>query len=273
MRNYLALGRYFFAVALIASGLLQIIRQDFVRLVPKAAASWLPMPQVWAAVTGAVLLAIGLAFATDRARRPAATGLAALFTVVLLMHVPEVIANPGAGFMWTNPCKTLALLGGALLLAVVVPAEFAKPLNGLKGLPVRRFGAVAFGVFFVVCGVQHFVYADFVTQMVPAWLPARGFWTYFTAVALIAGGLGVNFSPTARVAALLSGLMILLWVVLLHIPRAVTSWPDAGEIAGNFEALALSGTAFLLAATGRNPFLAPVIPMPPPGFVTTRSDR
>lgn len=275
MRNYLALGRIFFAIASIASGLLQISRQEFVRLVPKAAASWLPMPHAWAVVTGVFLVAVGLAFAADRARRLAALGLAGLLTVVFLMYVPEVIANPGAGFMWTNPCKTLALLGGVLLLAVVAPAEFAEPLNGLKGQSVRRFGAVAFGVFFVVCGIQHFVYAGFVTQMVPVWLPARSFWTYFTALALIAGGLGVNLPPTARVAALLSGLMIFLWMVLLHLPRAITSWPDAGEIAGNFEALALSGTAFLLAATGRNHFPSPGNPPASPDLQpgSSRSNR
>jgi uncharacterized membrane protein len=99
----------------------------------------------------------------------------------------------------------------------------------------------------VVCGVQHFVYADFVAQLIPAWMPAHRFWTYFTGTALVAGGIGINLPPTARVAAALSGLMIFLWIILLHIPRAMASRQDAGETAAIFEALALSGTAFLLA--------------------------
>jgi hypothetical protein len=40
--------------------------------------------------------------------------------------------------------------------------------------------------------------------------------------------------------------MILLWVVLLHIPRAL-ALHNAGETAGIFEALAMSGIAFILA--------------------------
>ena len=45
--------------------------------------------------------------------------------------------------------------------------------------------------------------------------------------------------------------MILLWVVLLHIPRAMADLHNAGEMSGIFEALALSGAAFILADRGR----------------------
>jgi hypothetical protein len=40
-------------------------------------------------------------------------------------------------------------------------------------------------------------------------------------------------------------------VVLLHIPRALAIPHDAGEMSGVFEALALSGAAFILADRGR----------------------
>ena len=52
---------------------------------------------------------------------------------------------------------------------------------------------------------------------------------------------------TARLAALMSGIMMFLWVVLLHIPRALADPGDVGETSGVFEALALSGAAFILA--------------------------
>ena len=257
-------GRLFFAWALVGSGLLQLSRQDFVRLVPKlpACVAW---PEWWAGVSGAVLVIAGLALALERKRRLAAIVVAALFFLVLLLYLPGLWSNPSAGFMWTNPCKTLALLGGAILLTVM--PEGRNPATGRvdeicdgenpSGLSVVALAksegripplsAALFGVFLVVCGVQHFVYADFVVTLVPAWLPGLRFWGHFTGMALIAGGVGVNFRPAARLAATLSGLMIFLWVVLLHIPRAVAGWPEAFEMAGVFEALALSGIAFLLA--------------------------
>ncbi len=42
------------------------------------------------------------------------------------------------------------------------------------------------------------------------------------------------------------------WVVLLHIPRALTDLDDIGETSGVFEALALSGAAFILSDQRRS---------------------
>jgi hypothetical protein len=54
---------------------------------------------------------------------------------------------------------------------------------------------------------------------------------------------------TARLAAALSGLMIVSWVVLLHVPRAIAAPEDQlrNEWTAVFEALAMSGIAFVLA--------------------------
>jgi uncharacterized membrane protein len=100
-----------------------------------------------------------------------------------------------------------------------------------------------------VCGVQHYVYREFVDRLVPAWLPATRFWTLFAGASLVAGGLGVLVPRTARLAATLSALMIFLWVLMLHIPRAFAEPEHAFETAGVFEALALSGVSLIVAAT------------------------
>jgi uncharacterized membrane protein YphA (DoxX/SURF4 family) len=71
----------------------------------------------------------------------------------------------------------------------------------------------------------------------------------FFGVALIAGGVGILVPRTARLAATMSALMIFLWVLLLHIPRAFAGPQHAFETAGIFEALALSGVALLVAGS------------------------
>jgi uncharacterized membrane protein len=145
--------------------------------------------------------------------------------------------------MWTNPSKLTALWGGAILLAGALSLD--------RGLPAARklepAAPVLLAVFLAICGIQHFVYADFVTTLVPPWLPALRFWTYFTGTALIAGGLGLLVPRTRALAASLSGLMIFLWVFLVHIPRAAADLKNASEMSGVFEALALSGVALLVA--------------------------
>ena len=103
--------------------------------------------------------------------------------------------------------------------------------------------------FLLVCGVQHFVYARFVAELVPSWIPPQLFWTYLTGVALIAGGAGMLLPRTARLAGAMSALMIFLWVLLLHIPRTIMLPEHAFETAGAFEALALSGVALIVAST------------------------
>ena len=249
MNKLSRVGRGFFAVALLASGLQQLLRQDFVRLVPKSP-QWIAGPSLWAGVSGLVLIVVGLAIVMERKRSPAARVLGVLFGVVFLLYLPGIFAAPGVGFMWTNPCKTLALLGGAILVAVTPDLHAEIKSAGQTGQAVKRarlLCAVLFGGFLVVCGVQHFVYADFVAQMVPAWLPGHRFWTYFTGIALISGGVGVNFKPASRLAALGSGAMIFLWIIFLHLPRALANRTDAGETSAIFEALALCGIAFLLA--------------------------
>lgn len=248
------IGRICFGLGVLGSGVLQIAIGGFVRLVPRLP-PWVPAQPMLAYLIGAVLVALGLAILAGRLVRPAATVLAVMLLAMLALLYPPTFFNPDIdrpffrGFMWTAPLKALALVGGALLVAGRWP-------DGTPGLAWmgrgigswERIGHVPLAAFLVVCGLQHFAYRAFVDGMVPAWIPpGQRFWTYFTGVALIAGGAGILVPRTARLAGTLSGLMIGLWVVLLHVPRALAGPAHANETAGIFEALALSGVALLSA--------------------------
>ncbi|HEY8993773.1 MAG TPA: hypothetical protein VIM71_03735 [Lacunisphaera sp.] len=228
-------GRWACGVAAAGMGLMQAINADFVRLVPSLPAWW-PEPRIGAVLVGLGLLVIGAAILTGYRQRAAAMALGALLLgSFLLQRVPEILANPSAGYVWTNPAKVLALLGGTLLI-------------GGAAKRGQLAAAILLGVFLLICGAQHFVYAGFVDTLVPAWIPpGPRFWTYFTAAALLAGGLGVFLPATRRPAGLWAGAMILLWVFLVHIPRTVAA-RNAFELAGVFEALALGGVSWLVAA-------------------------
>jgi uncharacterized membrane protein len=101
----------------------------------------------------------------------------------------------------------------------------------------------------ILCGIQHFIWVEFVTSLVPAWIPGALFWTYFAGVALIAGGSGLMVPWTAPLAGTLSGLMVFIWFLILHIPRAMAADPGnaRNEWIAVFEALAVSGLAFVVA--------------------------
>jgi uncharacterized membrane protein YphA (DoxX/SURF4 family) len=246
------LGRLFFATAMVASGIQQLVTADFVRLIPPLPA-WIPWHSLWAYLVGVILIVAGVANGMGKQVRWAAAVLGAmLLLAILFLHLPKALSNPLVGFMWTNPCKALAMLGGVIILAAALPE------NGADGFLAELFrklmplGPIFLAWFLILCGIQHFVYFDFVTSLVPSWIPGPHFWVYLTAIALIAGGVGILVPKTARLAATMTGIMIFLWVVLLHIPRAINDPNHAGEAAGVFEALALSGVAFVLADRGRN---------------------
>jgi uncharacterized membrane protein YphA (DoxX/SURF4 family) len=97
--------------------------------------------------------------------------------------------------------------------------------------------------------MDHFLYTEFVSKLVPSWIPGSTFWTYFAAVALIGSGIAIIFRIMLKQVALLLGTMLFLWLILLHIPRAIADpHIDKGnEVTSVFQALAFSGMAFIIA--------------------------
>jgi uncharacterized membrane protein len=234
---------------------LQLALGRFVRLVPEPT-MWPPVPPAFAYLMGAVLVALGLGILASRFARIAATVLAGLLVVnVLVNYLATMMKNPVVdtpflrGFMYTNPLKCVALLGGCAIVAASSPD---RTRSGIARLDAAAPALLA--LFLVVCGLQHFWYRAFVYTLVPAWIPpSQHFWTLFTGAALVAGGVGTLVPRTARLAATLSGAMILSWVPLLHVPRAVAGPDRPGETAGVLEATALGGVALMVAATRRRP--------------------
>jgi uncharacterized membrane protein len=225
-------GRYCFGAAVAASGLMQLVNGSFVRLASPLP-PWMGPAAAWSSTTGVLMLLIGAAMLSGYRTKTAALLFGALILGLFIVKgVPDILSNPRAGFMWTNPAKMLALFGGAMVL-------------GERGGKWPWLAPVLLGIFLLICGAQHFVYAGFVDGLVPAWLPpGQRFWTLFAAVALLTGGVGVILPRPRRLAGLWSGVMIFSWVFLVHLPLAMKSAP---EFAGVFEALALAGTAWLVA--------------------------
>lgn len=230
------LGRVFFGLSLIAFGIQQFLWGDFV---PGRAPAWpasMPGRLVWAYASAIVLIAAGMAIVAEKKARLAGVTVAVMiFAWAALRNVPVAAADHNLGGAWTNLGKGLALTGGALAVAALSPAW-------------TYVARVLLGAFLILCGIQHFLFPQFVKTLVPAWIPGALFWTYFAGVALIAGGIGLLLNRTARLAAALSGLMVFLWLLMLHIPRALAA-PEAqrrNEWTAVVEAFAICGIAFAL---------------------------
>lgn len=236
------LGRLFFGISLIAFGVQQFLWGDFVAGRARAFPAMWPGRVEWAYVSGLALILCGAAIIAGRWLRAAGLTVAGMiFAWAALRNIPAALADRMYGGAWTALGKGLALTGGGLAVA-----RLPRPW-----LHVAR---VLLGAFLISSGIQHFLFVPFVMTLVPAWVGAARFWTYFAAVALIAGGLGLIVPRTARLAGALSGLMIFLWFVMLHVPRALAAADAASrrnEWTAVFEALAMSGIALVLAASAK----------------------
>ena len=244
-------GRILFGVALFGIGIQHIILGDFIIGRAPAWPVGIPGRMVWACVTGILMMIPLPAIIIGKAARNSLlTCGVVIFGWAFLRHIPVLLSNIHSGLEWTNTGKALALSGGAFILAASFSVNHSEAVgrSGIAGpfssqllLPGRIF----VGIFFIIGAIQHFIYADFVKFLVPGWIPGGLFWTYFAGVALAAGGLGLISGILLRQAAMLSGSMIFLWVVLLHASRVLTIG-DANEWTALFEAMAFSSSMLVL---------------------------
>jgi putative oxidoreductase len=98
-------------------------------------------------------------------------------------------------------------------------------------------------------GVQHFIYAGFVATIVPGWIPWHLFWTYLVGLALIMAAISIVIKKAARLACVLLGTMIFLFVVLIHLPLVMHNIYDGGKITNAFKDIGLGCCAFVLGST------------------------
>ena len=241
------LGRLFYAVGMAAIGVQHFVNGDFVAVILPSYPEGIPGHAFWTYAFGAGLVVSGAAMALGGKARPAAILLGtALLAAILFRDIPVQLAGNfrylGA---WTNVFKALTLSGGAFVVAATAHRENEPSLDRF----FVGFGCFGLAVTVAVFGIDHFIYTEFVASLVPSWIPGHVFWTYFCGAALIAAGAGMLLGIKARLAAGLLGSIIFVWLLVLHIPRAIADPTGANgdEWTSVFEALAFSGIAFILA--------------------------
>jgi uncharacterized membrane protein YphA (DoxX/SURF4 family) len=206
-------GRVAFAVAITGFGILCLGYADFVNALQPVPAS-LPGYAVVAILTGAVLLAAGLAIMTDVRAGVAARVLIVLFVAwIVLLHLPSAFLQPSLlrSPWWIRTFETLALTGGALIVA-----GRASPQP--RGSSVR-WGRIAYGAALPVFGILHLIYPASVAALVPPWYPWPMFLAYFTGFAQVAAGAAIATGVLPRLSASLAGVMYGSWALTLHVPR------------------------------------------------------
>lgn len=247
MEKYNKLWRLFFAIGLIAIAVQQIILASFVPMMIPQLPPWLPGHLAWVYIFSIALIASCVLIVLEIKARSVSLILGGIFLLlVVIFQIPGQFSGPFNLASWTTPFKELTFSGGALVVAGSFP-----PGNNASGLVKLLEKLIPLGKYFMAVtmalfGFMHFIYPGFVSTLVPNWIPWHLFWTYFAGIALMAAGIGIILNIMRSLASILLGIMLFLWVIMLHIPLAIAD-PVANEWTSVFEALAFSGIALLIA--------------------------
>jgi uncharacterized membrane protein YphA (DoxX/SURF4 family) len=240
-------GRLMFALGMLGLAFICILAQDFIVGRPPALPpSLIGIAPILGYVSAVVIALSALAIIANH--KYAAYGALVIGSLILISLLFRQLPNFTTD--WLNALKSLFMVGGSIIIAATYTGE----QRALKTLSTKNWdvliyvGCVFLASFFIAGGYAHFLYAEFVKGFIPAYIPFHAFFTYFCAICLFAGGIGILIPATRRLAALLSGIMVFGWFLLLHVPRFFTNMNDPSDRMGLCESFAFAG--FFFALTG-----------------------
>ncbi len=258
MEALIKTGRTFYGICMMTIGINQLIYADFRTVILPAWPALRTSPEIWAYLTGAALICAGVAIIFSKKGKEVALVLGSiLLALVVFIHLPYLLfINPHKIThlgLWAEASKALALSGGAFVVAGSFSNEKGNEGNKSRFIALQEkfipFGRIFFSIMMIEFGVDHFLYIGHVSKLVPGWIPWPIFWTYFAGAALIGSGTSIVFKIKLKSVALLQGIMIFLWFIFLHVPRAIMEpfVANGNEVVSSADALAFSGIAFIIA--------------------------
>jgi len=114
----------------------------------------------------------------------------------------------------------------AAILALLVIGLFAAKSDIAKARGLEKIVALTnlcFAIPLAAFGAEHLSGGPFLMELVPRYMPWRMFWVYFVGFALIAASLSIATKTQVRWSGLLFGIMMFLFVAMIHFPGAITS--------------------------------------------------
>jgi uncharacterized membrane protein len=243
-------SRLLWGLTLMALGLVGIFSQDF-------ASVWQPVPAqlpgraVLAVLSGVVMAAGGAGLLWRRSLVPAASALM-IYTLLwlLLLQVPRLVQAPLHEVSWGACAEIVMLVAACWVLYASHATRLDQPyVAALIGAHAVQMARIAFAVALPLIGLEHLVYAKETAAMVPAWLPYRLGWAYFTGIAHIAAGLGIAVNALPRLAATLETWMMGGFTVLVWIPSVAQAPSQRFAWTGLLISTLLTAAGWIVAAS------------------------
>jgi|SRR5215471_11143850 len=141
----------------------------------------------------------------------------------------------------------MCFAGIALLVIGVLAAikEIAKARSLDKIVALTN---LSFAIPLAVFGALHLFGQQFIMPIVPSYMPWRLFWVYFIGCALIAASLSIATRIAVRWSGLLFGIMMFMFVAMIHFPGALRQ-PNRIIWTIVFREMSFGGAGWLLAGS------------------------
>jgi uncharacterized membrane protein len=117
---------------------------------------------------------------------------------------------------------------------------------------------LCFAIPLAVFGALHLFGPQFVAVLVPRYMPWRSFWVYFVGGALIAASFSIATKTAVRWSGLLVGIMMFLFVAMIHLPGALARPHDRIIWTIVFREMSFGGGGWLLAGTAPGGWRGPI---------------
>jgi uncharacterized membrane protein len=152
-----------------------------------------------------------------------------------------------ARFLEISPAA-VSMCSAAILLFLVALWAAKTDIARASGLDkIVVLGNLCFAIPLAAFGAEHLSGARSIMLGVPSYMPWRLFWAYFVGVALLAASLSIATKIQVRWSGLLFGIMMFLFVAMLHLPRALASPGDRIPWTIVIREMSFAGGAWILA--------------------------
>lgn len=111
---------------------------------------------------------------------------------------------------------------------------------------------ILFGIPFLVFGINHFIYADNMGNIVPHFIPGGIFWVYLTGLALILASISFIINKLVRISGILLAIMLLIFVLTIHIPGLFDANRMQLAMISMLKDLSLASASLFIALSDRN---------------------
>ncbi|MFT3822907.1 MAG: hypothetical protein QM731_03265 [Chitinophagaceae bacterium] len=236
---YIKAGRLLYAIAMLAIGIIDIVTHHF-------PAGLLPVPADLPAKTiltyvsgGTMILTATWMLVKPNSYQGSLTAVLIWLVLLVSIHLPKLLPDLQNGGEWAAALEVIAFLCGALIITGINQSG--------GGALLIRTGHYVFALALAGFGILHYVYLNYITTLIPGWLPAKTFLAWLVMSAFFAAALSLLLKKFVQLSMSLMSVMFIIWVFILHLPRAVNAQMET-EWTSLFVALAMSGIALLVSA-------------------------